>query len=232
MIMRAEEVTFLFDVDNTLLNNDRVQADLGNHIGEEYGSRARKRYLAIFEELRSEIGYADYLGALERYRLEDLHDPRLLRMSNWLVNYPFARRLYPHALEVVKRVRSWGRTVILSDGDAVFQPRKVECSGLWKAFSGHVLIYVHKEKALADVERMYPARRYVMIDDKLRILAAIKSRWKDRVTTVFPKQGHYANDAKILADYPPADIRLSHIGVLLNYKRSDFLGAQLRRSPR
>jgi FMN phosphatase YigB (HAD superfamily) len=225
MMKRAEEVTFLFDVDNTLLNNDRIQADLANHIGKEYGSRARDRYLEIFEDLRSKLGYADYLGALERYRLEDLHEPRLLRMSNWLVNYPFARRLYPQALEAVKRARSWGRTIILSDGDAVFQPRKVECSGLWKAFGGHVLIYVHKEKALADVERMYPAKHYVMIDDKLRILAAIKKKWKDRVTTVFPKQGHYANDHKILADYPPADVSLSHIGALLNHKRSDFLSA-------
>jgi FMN phosphatase YigB (HAD superfamily) len=225
MMKRAEEVTFLFDVDNTLLNNDRVQADLANHIGKEYGSRARNRYLEIFEDLRSKLGYADYLGALERYRLEDLHDPRLLRMSNWLVNYPFAKRLYPQAIDAVKRARSWGRTVILSDGDAVFQPRKVECSGLWKAFGGHVLIYVHKEKALADVERMYPAKHYVMIDDKLRILAAIKKQWKDRVTTVFPKQGHYANDHKILAGYPPADVSLSHIRALLNHKRSDFLSA-------
>src|SRR5215469_4980432 len=142
------DLVFLFDVDNTLLNNDRVQADLDVHIGIEHGAQARNRYWEIFENLRSELGYADYLGALERYRLEDLHDPRLLRISNWLVDYPFADRIYPHALEVVKRVRSWGRTVILSDGDAVFQPRKVECSGLWKAFSGHVLIYVHKEKAL------------------------------------------------------------------------------------
>jgi len=225
MTMPAKELTFLFDVDNTLLNNDRVQEDLSNHIGDEYGRDARNRYLEIFEELRAELGYADYLGALERYRLEDLHDPRLLKMSNWLVEYPFAKRLYPYALEVVKQARRWGQAVILSDGDAVFQPRKVERSGLWKAFGGHVLIYVHKEKALADVERLYPARHYVMVDDKLRILDAIKKKWKDRVTTVFPKQGHYANDTESLASYLSADITLARIGDLLKIKRSALLGA-------
>jgi FMN phosphatase YigB (HAD superfamily) len=225
MTTLVKDLTFLFDVDNTLLNNDQVQTDLSNHIGKEYGRQARDRYLAIFEELRAELGYADYLGALERYRLEDLHDPRLLRMSNWLVEYPFAKRLYPHALEVIRRARRWGQAVILSDGDAVFQPRKVERSGLWKAFGGHVLIYVHKEKALADVEKIYPAKHYVMVDDKLRILDAMKKRWKDRVTTVFPRQGHYANDKKILAAYQPANISLASIGDLLNHKRSAFLGA-------
>jgi len=223
MIASVKELTFLFDVDNTLLDNDRVQSDLSRHIGKEYGRHARSRYLEIFEDLRAELGYADYLGALERYRLEELHDPRLLKMSNWLVEYPFAKRLYPGALEVVKRVRRWGQAVILSDGDAVFQPRKVERSGLWKAFNGHVLIYVHKEKALADVTKMYPAKHYVMIDDKVRILDAMKKKWKERLTTVFPKQGHYANDSKILAAYGSADISLARIGDLLNHKRSAFL---------
>ncbi len=214
----AHDVVFLFDVDNTLLDNDRVQKDLSEHLADTFGAKARDRYLEIFEALRRELGYADYLGALERYRLEDLHDPRLLKMSSWLVDYPFAKRLYPGALEVVKRVGRWARTVILSDGDAVFQPRKVERSGLWKAFHGHVLIYIHKEKALDDVERFYPAKRYVMVDDKLRILAAVKQVWGERVTTVFPKQGHYANDPQLLASYPPADVHLARIGDLLTYK--------------
>ncbi len=225
MIARKQELVFLFDVDNTLLNNDRVQNDLWNHLERAYSRQARERYLEIFEELRAKLGYTDYLGALERYRLENQHDPRLLRMGNWMVDYPFAKRLYPQAFEVVSRVRRWGRTVILSDGDAVFQPRKVERSGLWKAFGGHVLIYVHKEKALADVERLYPAERYVMIDDKLRILDAVKKQWKDRVTTVFPKQGHYARDAKTLAAYRPADISIARIGDLLNHQRSTFVNA-------
>lgn len=213
---KTHDVVFLFDVDNTLLDNDRVQAHLSEHLAEAYGVAARDRYWQIFEQLRSELGYADYLGALERYRIEDLHSPALLRMSSWLVDYPFAERLYPGALAAVKHVQQWGVPVILSDGDAVFQPRKVERSGLWRAFEDRVLIYIHKEQELEDVERFYPARHYVMIDDKLRILAEIKKVWGERVTTVFPKQGHYALDAKALAEYPPTDIRLDKIGDLLD----------------
>jgi FMN phosphatase YigB (HAD superfamily) len=214
------DVVFLFDVDNTLLNNDRVQADLDVHIRVEHGTTVRDRYWEIFENLRSELGYADYLGALERYRLEDLHDPRLLRISNWLVDYPFADRLYPGALDAVKHARQWGPVVILSDGDAVFQPRKVDRSGLWQAFDGHVLIYVHKEEEIDDVERLYPAERYVMIDDKLRILDAMKKIWGKRVTTVFPKQGHYAMDPEILAQYPHGDIQLDRIADLVKHDLS------------
>jgi len=190
----VHDTVFLFDVDNTLIDNDRVQADLGQHLLDEYGVVARDRYWALFEELRSELGYADYLGALQRYRNEDLHDPRVLRISNWLADYPFADRLYPRALDAVKHARQWGPTVILSDGDAVFQPRKVERSGLWRAFEDRVLIFIHKEVELDDVARLYPAKHYVLIDDKLRILDAVKKVWGSRVTTVFPRQGHYALD--------------------------------------
>jgi FMN phosphatase YigB (HAD superfamily) len=165
-------VVFLFDVDNTLLDNDRVQAELREHLERNYGVATRDRYWGIFEELRAELGYADYLGALERYRLEDLHRPELLQMSNWLVDYPFADRLYPRALDAVKHVSQWGSPVILSDGDAVFQPRKIERSGLWRAFGDRVLIYIHKEQELDDVRRFFPADHYVLIDDKLRILSA------------------------------------------------------------
>jgi FMN phosphatase YigB (HAD superfamily) len=217
------DIVFLFDVDNTLLNNDRVQADLDVHIGVEHGTAARNRYWEIFETLRSELGYADYLGALERYRLEEMHDPRLLRMSNWLVDYPFADRVYPGALDAVKHARQWGPVVILSDGDAVFQPRKVERSGLWHAFDGHVLIYIHKEEELDDVERLYPAKHYVMIDDKLRILDTMKKIWGARVTTVFPRQGHYATDPEILAKYPHGEIQLNRIGDLVSHDFSDYL---------
>jgi FMN phosphatase YigB (HAD superfamily) len=218
------DIVFLFDVDNTLLNNDRVQADLDVHIGIEHGAVARKRYWEIFEQLRDELGYADYLGALERYRLEEMHDPRLLRISNWLVDYPFADRLYRGALDAVKHAQQWAPTVILSDGDAVFQPRKVCSSGLWGAFDGHVLIYVHKEEELDDVARLYPAKHYVMIDDKLRILDSMKKSWGDRLTTVFPRQGHYAVDPEILAQYPHGDIQLESIGELVNYDLGDLLG--------
>jgi FMN phosphatase YigB (HAD superfamily) len=153
------ETVFLIDGDNTLLDNDRVQADLHVHIGIEHGIPARNRYWEIFEKLRDELGYADYLGALERYRLEDMHDPRLLRISNWLAEYPFVNRLYPGAIDAVTHVQQWAPTVILSDGDAVFQPRKVDRAGLWRVFDGHVLIYVHKEEELDYVEQLYPARR-------------------------------------------------------------------------
>ena len=168
------------------------------------------------------LGYADYLGALERYRIEAMHDPRVLRMSNWLVDYPFADRLYPDALDTVRHVQQWGRAVVLSDGDAVFQPRKVQRSGLWDAFDGNVLIYVHKEQELADVERLYPARHYVLIDDKLRILHEVKKAWGERVTTVFPRQGHYATDWRSLVAYPPGDRQVDRIGDIMKLERSAF----------
>jgi FMN phosphatase YigB (HAD superfamily) len=216
-------VVFLFDVDNTLIDNDRVQADLKEHLEQAYGVAARDRYWQILEKLRNELGYVDYLGALERFRIEAIHRPDVLRMSSWLVDYPFAARLYPGALDAVKQVQQWGTAVILSDGDAVFQPRKVERSGLWHAFDNRVLIYVHKEQELDDVERFYPADHYVLIDDKLRILAAVKKIWGKRVTTVFPKQGHYAHDSKVLAEFPPADIELAKIGDVITCDPSAFL---------
>jgi FMN phosphatase YigB (HAD superfamily) len=217
------DLVFLIDVDNTLLNNDRVQADLDSYLGVEHGTAARDRYWAIFEALREELGYADYLGALERYRLEEMHDPRVLRMSNWLVDYPFAERLYPGALDAVKHVQQWAPTVVLSDGDAVFQPRKVERAGIWRTVGGHVLIYVHKEQELDDVERLYPSRRYVMIDDKLRILDAMKQAWGDRLITVFAQQGRYAHDPEILAQYPHGDVQLPRIGDLVRYDLADLV---------
>ena len=204
-------IVFLFDVDNTLIDNDRVQADLKEHLEQEYGIAARDRYWEILEKLRNELGYVDYLGALERFRMEAIHRPDVLRMSSWLVDYPFADRLYPGALDAVKHVQQWGIAVILSDGDAVFQPRKIERSGLWRAFDDRILIYVHKEQELVDVERFYPADHYVLIDDKLRILAAVKKIWGKQVTTVFPKQGHYAHDLEILSEFPSADIELARI---------------------
>ena len=217
------EQVFLFDVDNTLLNNDQVELDLRRHLGSYLSPRDRDRFFQIFEELRREVGYADYLGALERYRLEALCDPKVLKVSCWLVDYPFAQRLYPNSVDAVEHVRRWGAPVILSDGDAVFQPRKVERSGLWEVFKDRVLIYVHKEKMLGDVEMHYPAQHYVIVDDKLRLLAAIKKIWGKRVTTVFVKQGHYANDPGVLERYPSADIQLDRIGSLLDYDRAAFL---------
>ena len=212
-------VVFLVDVDNTLLDNDRVTADLRRHLDEAVGPEGRARYWALFEQLRAERGYADYLGALQRYRLEFPRDLRLLAVSGFLVDYPFANRLFPGSLDVLERFRRWGPTVILSDGDVVFQPRKVERSGLAEAVDG-VLIYVHKERELDDVEQRYPADHYVLVDDKLRILTAVKRVWGPRVTTVFTRQGHYAHDPETLATNPAADLTVERIGDLVEYDLS------------
>lgn len=211
-----QDIVFLFDCDNTLLDNDRVVVDLRTHLEVEFGAHNRDRYFEIFEALRNELGYADYLGALQRYRLGANNDPCLLKMSSFLVDYPFADRLYPGALDVVEHLGTWGSPVILSDGDVVFQPHKIKRSGLWEAVDGRVLIYIHKERMLDDVEQRYPARHYVMVDDKLRILAAMKNIWGDRLTTVFPRQGHYALDPHNLATYPAADHTVERIGDLID----------------
>ena len=207
----GNDVVFLLDVDNTLLDNDAVIEDLRRHLGGTVGVECGQRYWSIFEQLRSELGYADYLGALQRFRIERPRDPHLISVSLYLLHYPFADRLYPRALNVIAGLRPRGRAVILSDGDVVFQPRKVERSGLWAAVDGEVLIYVHKEEMLDDVERRYPAERYVMVDDKIRILTAMKAVWKDRLKTVFVKQGHYAHDAQLVASYPAADVTIDRI---------------------
>lgn len=220
-----QSVVFLFDVDNTLLDNDHVAADLKRHLEKEVGHERQQRYWAFFEGLRAELGYADYLGALQRYRSEYPRDPHLLTVSDFLVEYPFANRLFPNSLDVVDYIKQFGRPVILSDGDVVFQPLKIRRSGLFDAVNGDVLIYIHKEFELDDVVERYPADRYVLVDDKLRILTAVKRVWGDRVTTVFPQQGHYAADPKILASYPPADITINRIGELVNYDLPTLLQA-------
>ena len=218
----SPKTVFLFDVDNTLLDNDRVIADLTKYLKREVGPKRARCYWTVFERLRTRLGYADYLGALQRYRSEYPHDLGLLAISRFLINYPFANRLFPNSLDVIEHVKHWGITVLLTDGDVVFQPRKVDRSGLYEAVEGHALIYVHKEHELADVEERYPAAHYVMVDDKLRILAAIKKIWRSRVTTVFVRQGHYALDPKILAACPAADLSIERIGALLNCGLQDF----------
>lgn len=224
-MMSPDDVVVLLDCDNTLLDNDLVQDDLRDHLAREFGVDSRDRYWAIFEQLRGELGYADYLGALQRYRLGEMNDPRVLLMSSFLVDYPFASRLYPDALAAIRHLRTWGVTVILSDGDVVFQPRKIQRSGLWAAVEGRVLIYIHKEQMLDAVAERYPARHYVMVDDKLRILAAMKQAWRDRVTTIFPRQGHYALDPSNIIAYPAADLTVERIGDLVTYDLSSLPGA-------
>ncbi|HEY3911961.1 MAG TPA: HAD family hydrolase [Stellaceae bacterium] len=217
-MMTTSPTVFLVDVDNTLLDNDHIQNDLER----EFGAGCRDRYWAILEDLFTELGYRDYLGALQRYRVEHPKDIHLLTMSSYLVDYPFANRLYPGSLDVLERFRGWGRTVILSDGDVVFQPRKVERSGIFEAVDGHVLIYIHKEEELDDIVQRHPAEHYVLVDDKPRILTAIKKIWGDRVTTVLPRQGQYAH-APDAASYPPADLTVERIGDLLEYDLAALL---------
>jgi FMN phosphatase YigB (HAD superfamily) len=218
-----DPLVFLVDVDDTLLNNDHVQGDLQRHIEREFGPACRDRFWQIQEELFKELGYRDYLGAFQRFRIEHPFDPNVGMAASFLIDYPFADRLYPGAIEVLEKLRTWGRTVILTDGDVVFQPRKVQRSGIFEAVEGRVLIYIHKEEALDDIRRRYPASHYVLVDDKLRILAAVKEAWGDGVTTVFPRQGKFARDPKIAAAYPnAADVTIENIGDLLSMSLSDL----------
>jgi FMN phosphatase YigB (HAD superfamily) len=222
-ISSKAKFVFLFDVDNTLLNNDAVTADIHDYLEREVGSQKNKSYWRIFERLRSSLGYADYLGALQTYRHDYPHDLHLLQLSRFLINYPFANRLYPGSLDAIRHVKRWGPVALLSDGDVVFQPRKVERSSLLEAVEGKAMIYVHKEKELKDVERRHPAHHYVLIDDKLRILTAVKKIWCTRVTTVFVRQGHYALDPQILAKYPPADVDIQRIGDIIDLELEELM---------
>ncbi len=226
--MTGADLVYLVDVDNTLLDNDQVQKDLGDFLAGRFGAGARDEYWAILGDLWNELGYRDYLGALQRYRILHPHDVHLLELSEWLIDYPFADRLYPHALDVLAHLQAQGQTVILSDGDVVFQPRKIRRSGIWDAVDGCVLVYIHKEKERPDIERRFPARRYVLVDDKLWILAAFKEMWGNRVTTVFPRQGSYAHDPKVLAINPPPDVAVDHIADLLT---TPLPTLQLRQPP-
>jgi FMN phosphatase YigB (HAD superfamily) len=221
----------LLDVDNTLLDNDRITGDLRRFLERQVGKDGARQYFELFEELRAELGYADYLGTLQRYRGKHPRDTRVLHLSHYLIDYPFANRLFPESLDVIDLLKQWGPVVVLSDGDVVFQPRKIERSGLWAAVEGNVLIYVHKQQQLDDVEARFPAQRYVLVDDKLHILAAIKEVWGNRVTTVFPRQGHYAHDPKILENNPPADVTVERIGDILRLDPEVLLRTPLQRAP-
>jgi len=211
------ELVFLVDVDNTLLDNDRIQADLREHLQSAYGADCRDRYAAILQQLWDTLGYRDYLGALQRYRVEHPLHVELLAMSAWLLDYPFAERLYPGALQLLAHLSRAAPVVILSDGDVVFQPHKVRRAGLADAVDGRVLIYIHKEQSLADVARRHPARHYVLIDDKPRILAAVKQQWGPRVTTILPRQGQYALARAVAAVSPAPDRTVEHIAELLTH---------------
>lgn len=217
-------VVTLFDVDNTLLDNDRVVADLMRYMTQQLGEERQRHYWDLFEGLRRELGYADYLGALQRYRAAYPRDTHVLSVSSFLIDYPFANRLFPESLDAIDRARSWGPVAVLSDGDVVFQPRKINRSGLLDSVRGNVLVYVHKEKELDDVERRYPAERYIFVDDKLWLLDAFKRHWKSRVTTVWPKQGHYITDKRV-SELPAPDVTIQRIGELLTWDLPNLLQA-------
>ena len=218
-------VVFLFDVDNTLLDNDRVSADLRAHLEAEVGEDCGRRYWELFEELRTELGYADYLGALQRYRNDRPRDLRVLTVAHFLLSYPFANRLFPGALDALDHCAAIGTTAILSDGDVVFQPLKISRAGLYDAVGGRVLIYIHKERELDDVAERLPTDHDVLVDDKVRILAAVKGTWGSRVTTVWPRQGHYALDAADVARYPVPDLAIERIGDLVEHDLDGLVGA-------
>ena len=218
-----DKTVFLLDVDNTLLDNDRFSADLDACLTKLFGPAQRDRYRALYDALKDEVSYADYLGALQRFRVGLESDPNLLQMSSFLLDYPFAERLYPRALDVVAHLSTLGVPVILSDGDIVFQPRKIQRSGLWPAVEGRVLIDVHKERALDAMRRAYPAQHYVMVDDKPRILATMKTAMGDELTTVFVRQGHYAAEHEQAGHDPAADVEIATIAEMLTLGQGDFL---------
>ncbi|MER3546060.1 MAG: haloacid dehalogenase [Rhodanobacteraceae bacterium] len=217
-----DDLIFLFDVDDTLLDNDGINADLDAYIERGFGEPGRKLYREIYEQLRDEVGYADYLGAIQRFRVECGDEVRAQDLGEYLLEYPFAEKLYPKALQAIAHVSQFGTPIVLSDGDAVLQPRKISLSGIAGAVDGRVLIYVHKETMLLDVERRFPAQHYVIVEDKLRVIDALKQHWRERLTTVFVRQGHYAHDPALPGEYPPAQITLEGIGDLLTSSVQDF----------
>lgn len=222
--MAARRIVVLIDCDNTLLDNDAVERDVSGRLTSEFGTEGQERYWKIFKQLTDKLGYADYLGALQQFRLGEARNTRLLLTASFLLYYPFAEKLYPGALAAIRHLRAWGLTVILSDGDVVYQPRKIQRSGLWEAVEGRVLVYIHKERMLDAVAERYPARHYVMIDDKLRVLSAVKKQWGDQVTTIFTRQGHYALDPDTTAAYPPPDLTIEGIGDLVGIDLEDLPG--------
>jgi FMN phosphatase YigB (HAD superfamily) len=214
-VLSAEAPVFLIDVDNTLLDNDRFIADLGTHLEQTFGAAERDRYWQIYNALRDELGFADYLTALQRFRTGHEDDPALLQVAAFLLEYPFAERLYPRALEALAHLQTLGQPVILSDGDIIFQPRKIQRSGIWDAVAGRVMIYIHKERMLESIQRRFPAAHYVMIDDKPHLLTAMKQQLGERLSTVFVRQGHYAHEVDGVALQPTPDRSIDHIGDLL-----------------
>jgi FMN phosphatase YigB (HAD superfamily) len=221
-VLNEAATIFLLDVDNTLLDNDRFAADLGQQVEKSFGAAQRTRYWDIFAQRRAALGLADYLGSLQEFRAGLDDEPQLLGMSQYLLDYPFASRLFPLALEAVAHLNTQGAAVVLSDGDIVFQPRKIQRSGIWDAVQGRVMIYLHKEQVLDHMQRRFPAKHYVMVDDKANLLAAMKSVLGAQLTSVFVRQGHYALAAESNSVVPAPDLVIERIGDLLNHNSTDF----------
>lgn len=218
----VSDIVFLLDVDNTLLDNNRFRADLDTRLLRDFGAAGRDRYWVCYESERGRLGYADYLAALQAFRAGLDDDPDLLWMSAFMLDYPFAERFYPGALDAIARLRTLGTPVVLSDGDIVFQPRKVQRSGIWDAVAGRVLIYLHKQHMLEAVQRRFPARHYVMVDDKPRLLAAMKTVMGERLTTVFVRQGHYASESAGHVIAPAPDVAIDRIDALAGFDLQAF----------
>ncbi len=216
------DMVFLFDVDNTLLDHDRVKQDLGALLDSRIFDGASEHYWSAYEAIRAETGQADFLASFQRCWIDSECNPHWLPAADLMLDYPYSDRLYPGALHVLEHVSRFAMVAIVSDGDAVLQPRKIRRAGLWQAVDGRVLIYQNKQQRLADIAHRFPAQHYVMIDDKPDVLVHMKSAWSSRLTTVFPRQGHYAHDQEHRHDQPEPDISIDHIGDMLKLDIKDF----------
>lgn len=210
----SDQIVFLLDVDSTLIESDRFAADLSARLEEGFGEAGRRRYWTLYSQRRERLGYADYLGALQDFRTVIDDSPALLHLSGFMLDYPFAERLYPQALAAIAHLATMGTPVLVSDGDMVLQPRKIQRTGLWNAVEGRVMICLHKDLQIDRILQRFPAAHYVMVDDKPLLLAAFKRQLGKRLTTVFVRQGHYAMESELLVIAPAPDIHIRQIGDL------------------
>lgn len=213
----------LCDVDNTLLNDNRIVSDLCDFLLDKLGEQGAKQYWTHFEALSQSLGYADYLGALQRARDEHPHEMHFIAITNFLLTYPFSERLFPRALDVIDHVACWALPVIVSDGDVVLQPIKLHRAGLARKVQDRVLVYIHKEKELDDIMQRYPATHYVFVEDNLSILSSVKREWGQRVTTIHIRPHGHPPDEGRTALQP--DITLNDIGDMLRINEADLRGS-------
>jgi len=218
------KLVFWLDVDNTLVANDDVKDDLDMHLQVEVGPQLAERFWALYEEVRKEESLVDIPLALDRFReqtsIAEMDDLTYQHVRSIFNNYPFPKALYPYALETVQHLNTLGTTVIVSDGDPIFQSEKILSSNLAEAVEGRVLLYIHKQEHIQETMKAYPGDHYVAVDDKPDILLDTKNLLGDRVTIVFVRQGKYA---KQLPEHFSADITVDHIGDLRTYSAGQFL---------